>query len=178
MASLAAQSGLWPPSARRSFCARHAPCVWRSRTGTGQRVSMTYRIPERCQTRTRSCDPASRMKLRRLLKVCLAATPAGVGGLRFGYRGCRYAQPPANGWHPCGTICAAPAGGLAAISRGGGALRRHRRTTIPKPTASWREASPDAMPSTYLSLHYHIVFATKVSERTNCRRMSMSICEM
>jgi hypothetical protein len=32
-----------------------------------------------------------------------AATPAGVVDLRAtGLRGYRFAQPPANGWHPCG----------------------------------------------------------------------------
>lgn len=34
-----------------------------------------------------------------------------------GVRGCRYAQPPANGSHPFGMARAAQAGGLAAISR-------------------------------------------------------------
>ena len=36
------------------------------------------------------------------LNLCVAATPAGVGSVTSAFRGCRCAQPPANGWHPCG----------------------------------------------------------------------------
>ena len=32
--------------------------------------------------------------------------------------------------------------------------------------ASWKDASPDVMPSTYLSLHFHLVFSTKSREAT------------
>ena len=41
------------------------------------------------------------MKPRRF-HPCLAATPAGVVSVTLGFRGCRFAQPPANGWHPFG----------------------------------------------------------------------------
>lgn len=32
----------------------------------------------------------------------IAVTPAGVVSVRSAYRGCRFAQPPANGWQPVG----------------------------------------------------------------------------
>jgi hypothetical protein len=46
----------------------------------------------------------------------VAATPAGVVGSCAVYRGCRCAQPPAHGWHPCGMAASEP-GGFRAISR-------------------------------------------------------------
>src|SRR5436305_1232953 len=48
----------------------------------------------------------------------------------------------------------------------GGCARheRHHRNTVSHNPASRRDASPDIMASTYLSLHYHLVFSTKNRE--------------
>src|ERR1039458_416664 len=48
---------------------------------------------------------------------------------------------------------------------GGGARHeRHHRNQAAKRSASRRDARPDAMTSTYLSLHYQLVFGTKNRE--------------
>ena len=43
-------------------------------------------------------------------------------------------------------------------------MRRYHRINVPNRVASRRDASPDAMSSTYLSLHYHLVFSTRNRE--------------
>jgi hypothetical protein len=42
------------------------------------------------------------MKPDRKSNIRFAATPAGVVSIAFRFRGCRVAQPRANGWHPFG----------------------------------------------------------------------------
>jgi len=62
-----------------------------------------------------------------------------------GVRGCRYAQPPANGWHPFGMTGAAQAGSLATIYRcaspepeGFRAISRWLRSNATTPPVSGR----------------------------------------
>jgi REP element-mobilizing transposase RayT len=44
--------------------------------------------------------------------------------------------------------------------------QRYHRKSSEENVASRKDASPDVMPSTYLSLHFHLVFSTKSREAT------------
>jgi len=52
--------------------------------------------------------------------------------------------------------------GSQPLAGGRGAKRRHHRITIPTTSASRRDASPDAMPSTSLRQHYPLVFSAAI----------------
>jgi hypothetical protein len=81
---------------------------------------------------------SARMKPDRRSSTSVAATPAGVVGACAVYRGCRCAQPPANGWHPCGMAGAERGMGNDGANSGaepGGfrAISRWSRRTAPTP---------------------------------------------
>ena len=81
---------------------------------------VTSRIPDGCQ---RSSPTATMGQARSGLR---SLRDRGVFGRRV--RGCRGAQPPANGWHPCGMTLSQP-GGFPPLA--GGRARHERYHRIP-----------------------------------------------